>query len=166
MNKKEKQAILKILLIKEELSEKEFNNVIKFICDTASSNVSTETLIKNKLTPVKEIKETVIELIGKIKDIDSEKYNIINEFYHLTKDGTVFRTFPEVKEFIDGCGLKSLLLKTKRETVNEIIKYLLNIPKEDAVRILKNHVVSNNDNDNESYKKLSNFIINNKAGGS
>lgn len=162
MNKKEKQAILKILLIKEDLSEKEFTNVIKFICDTASSNISTETLIKDKLTSGKEIKETIIELIGKMKDIDVEKYNIINEFYHLTKDGTVFRTFPEVKEFVDSCGLKPLLSKTKHETINSIIKHLLKIPKEDAVRLLKSHVVTNNDSDNESYKKLSNFIINNK----
>ncbi|HAS7013910.1 TPA: hypothetical protein I7289_24315, partial [Vibrio parahaemolyticus] len=48
MNKKERQAILKILLIREELSEKEFNNVIHYLSEEISGSDVVEKIVKKE----------------------------------------------------------------------------------------------------------------------
>jgi hypothetical protein len=160
MNKKERQAILNILLIKENLNENEFDNVLQFITEISSNKISMEKILKDNFSSRKRNTESITQMISAFKTTDSDKYKTLNDFYKLTKDGTVFRSFPEVKIFIESSGLKQLLLKNKQETINEILRFLCSIANEEIMSLLTNHVKDTHDDGYKSYKNLSDFIIN------
>lgn len=158
VNKKERQAILKILLIREELSEKEFSNVIHYLSEEISGSDVVEKIVKKEFLGKKQSKVTTISLINDIKSTHPEKYELLSELYRATQDGTVFKGMPEIKLFLERAKIYPAKGKAKSEQIHHIFQYLVKLSYDDLNEVIKKIEYSCLDND-DSYRNLSNFII-------
>jgi len=158
MNKKERQALLKILLVREELTDKEFNNVIEFIRAELIEGQDTEKTVKKQFSSKKKNRDTITTLIMSLKDTDNEKYQRINGLYKLMQDGSILKTVSEARKFGDLLGLKNTNSQSKSDIVYNIVEALIGMESK-AVAQMISKMETTTDKHDESYHRLSEFII-------
>ncbi|WP_017092002.1 hypothetical protein [Vibrio splendidus] len=158
MNKKERQALLKILLVREELTDKEFNNVIEFIRAELSEGEDTEKTVKKQFSSKKKSRDSIAALIMSLKNTDNEKYQRINGLYKLMQDGSILKTVSEARKFGDLLGLKNTSSQSKSDIVYSIVEALVGMESK-AVALMISQMETTTDKHDESYHRLSEFII-------
>ncbi len=163
MNKKERQALLKILLIREELTDKEFCNVIDFIRQELDDKQDTEKIVKKQFSMKKKSRDSVTNLILSLKDKQQENYEIINSLYRLVQDGTVFSSVSDARKFADILGLKNTNSYNKTEVIYQIFHTLVSMEKEKLISVAS-RIEMENDKTDEKYLRLSEFIMESRKG--
>lgn len=158
MNKKERQALLKILLVREELTDKEFNNVIDFIRAELSEGQDTEKTVKKQFSYKKKSRDSITALIMSLKDTDNEKYQRINGLYKLMQDGSILKTVSEARKFGDLLGLKNTSNQSKSDVVYNIVEALVGMESKAVAQMISKMEMTTDKHD-ESYHRLSEFII-------
>lgn len=158
MNKKERQALLKILLVREELTDKEFNNVIDFIRAELSEGQDTEKTVKKQFSSKKKSRDSITALIMSLKDTDNEKYQRINGLYKLMQDGSILKTVSEARKFGDLLGLKNTSNQSKSDVVYNIVEALVGMESKVVAQMISKMEMTTDKHD-ESYHRLSEFII-------
>ncbi|EGR1860871.1 hypothetical protein QXB71_004030 [Vibrio cholerae] len=158
MNKNERQALLKILLVREELTDKEFNNVIEFIRAELNDGQDTENTIKKQFSSKKKSRDSITALILSLKDKENEKYQRINELYKLIQDGSILKTVSEARKFGDLLGLKNTSNQSKSDIVYKIIEALVGMESRTLAHMVSS-IDMTLDKHDESYRRLSEFII-------
>ncbi|WP_279146777.1 hypothetical protein [Photobacterium carnosum] len=158
MNKKERQALLKILLIREELTDKEFNNVIEFIRSELSDGQDIEKTIKKQFSSKKKSRDSITALILSLKETENEKYQYINRLYRLIQDGSILKTVSEARKFGNLLGLKNISGQSKSDINYNIIEALVGMESRTILQMVSK-VETTADKNDESYHRLSEFII-------
>ncbi|MEC4724298.1 hypothetical protein HWQ46_01885 [Shewanella sp. D64] len=165
MNKKERQALLKILLVREELTDKEFNNVIEFIRAELSDGQDTEKTIKKQFSSKKKSWDSITTLILSLKDTENEKYQIINGLHKLMQDGSILKTVSEARKFGNVLGLKDTSSQSKSDIIYNIIEALVGMESRTVAQMVSK-METTTDKHDESYHRLSEFIIESGKGAS
>lgn len=165
MNKKERQALLKILLVREELSDKEFNNVIEFIRGELIGGQSAEKIIKKQFAAKKKSRDSITALVSSLKETQQEKYELVNGLYQLVQDGSIFKTVSEVRKFSSLLGLKNINSQNKLDVTYGIFDALVKMQTADVAKVVSTVDMTTN-KDDESYHRLSEFIIESGKGAS
>lgn len=160
MNKKERQALLKILLIKEEVSDKEFNNVLKFLSEEIANDSGLSAIVKKEFSTKTRTRESIPILINKYKSEDSKKYNLLTNLYKSVQEATIFKGIPEIKLFVEKASLKEVNGKSKGELINQIFNIFMNLETNEIIRLVDENIETNPIDKDSSYKKLSEFIMN------
>lgn len=159
MNKKERQAVLKMLLIREELTDKEFINAIEFIKQELVEGTSSEQVLKNTFSTKKKNRDTIPEIFSEIKKDQPEKYRLLTELYKYVQDATIFKTVAEARQFGNMIGLNNTSSKAKQEIIFNIFKALSEMSNEIIVEQLTK-VQKPEEKSDESYQRLSKFLMN------
>lgn len=160
MNKKERQTLLKILLIREEVSEKEFNNVLNFLSEEIANDSSLSATVKKEFSTKTRTRESIPILINKYKSEDSKKYNLLTKLYKSVQEATIFKGIPEIKLFVEKTGLKGVNGKSKGEFINQIFNCLMNLETNEIIKLVDENIEFSSIDKDKSYKKLSEFIMN------
>lgn len=158
MNKKERQALLKILLIREELNEKEFNNIINFIKSELLEESNLETIVKKEFSNKKKSRDSITSLISSLKSTQQEKYKLLSELYRFVQDATILKSVSDARNFGDYIGLKNTNNQSKAEVIYSIFEEFVTIDNESVIRLVSK-IDTSTEKDDDSYKRLSDFII-------
>lgn len=161
MNKKERQAVLKMLLIREELTDKEFVNAIDFIKRELIDGNSSESVLKTNFSVKKRSRDTTPELLSELKKEQPEKHKLLTELYKYVQDATVFKTVAEARQFGRMIGLKDTGDRAKQEVITNIFKALSEMSNELIVKQMTK-VDQFTEKSDESYQRLSRFLMNTK----
>ncbi|MBY8066287.1 hypothetical protein KW467_20430 [Vibrio fluvialis] len=161
MNKKERQAVLKMLLIREELTDKEFVNAIDFIRRELIDGNSSESVLQKNFSAKKKSRDTTPELLSELKKEQPEKHRLLTELYKYVQDATVFKTVADARQFGRMIGLKDTGVQAKQEVITNIFKVLSEMSNELIVEQLTK-VDQFTEKSDEPYQKLSKFIMNSK----
>lgn len=158
MNKNERQAVLKMLLIREELTDKEFVNAIDFVKQELIGNQSTEKILKQEFSIKKKSLDKIPALLDEIKQKQPEKYELLNGLYKCAQDATIFKTVADARKFGNMIGLKNTTTQAKQEVISNIFEALSEMSHNVIVEKISNIEQASEQSD-ESYKKLSRFIM-------
>ncbi|MCF7519833.1 hypothetical protein [Pseudoalteromonas sp. L21] len=161
MNKKERQAVLKMLLIREDLTDKEFFNAIDFIRGELIEGNSLETILQKDFSVKKKSRETTPELLNELKNKQPEKYKLLTELYKYVQDATVFKSVSGARQFGRIIGLKDTDAQPKQKVISNIFKVLSEMNNELIVEQMEK-VEQFTEKSDESYQKLSKFLMNSK----
>lgn len=162
MNKNERQAVLKMLLIREELTDKEFVNAIDFIKQELISSQSTDKILKQEFSVKKKNLDKTPALLNEIKHDQPEKYELLIGLYKYVQDATIFKTVADARNFGNMIGLKNTTSLAKQEVIFNIFEALSEMSHEVIVEKMSKVELLSEQSD-ESYQKLSRFLMNSKT---
>ncbi|MCF5840954.1 hypothetical protein [Aeromonas veronii] len=158
MNAKERQALLKILLIKEELNAHEFNNVLDFIKNEIVNSGDWSDKIKKTYPQQKRNRSSLLELINDLKKDEPEKYEILHNLYKAHRSGLIFQGVADVRSFAERSKLFDVDGKNKSEIIYKLFEKLSSLRYEQLENATLN-VAKISSKDDDAYKNLSNFIM-------
>lgn len=162
MNKNERQAVLKMLIIREELTDKEFINAINFIQQELVGVQDTDSILKKEFSVKKKRLDNIPALLNEIKKEQPEKYDVLNGLYKYVQDATIFKTVIEARNFASEIGVKNISSKAKQEVIAIIFEALSDMSHEIILEKISNIKLHSEESD-ESYQRLSKFIMNKKT---
>lgn len=158
MNKNERQAVLKMLLIREDLTDKEFVNAIDFIKKELIGEANTEKILKQDFSMKKKSRDTILELLTEVKREHPDKYELLMELYKYVQDATIFKTVADARKFGNMIGLKNTNSQTKQEVISNIFETLTKMSHEVILEQMSKVEFFSAKSD-DSYQRLSKFIM-------
>lgn len=163
-----KQAILKLLTIKEEFTDKELSEAAKFISENESDDIIINWLIKNEPTKQKMDnmkKKSTIEVPSKfileLKDSSPEKYEILKRLEVLAKKGLIFKELEGIRKIGTELSKDFDTKKPRKDAISELI-FLLSQKSLPDLKALAEQIMkepSSNDKPDSDYQQLATFLI-------
>lgn len=169
MNSRVKQLILKILLIKEEFSEKDIREAVVVLrdCGTISAFIDylaqeqnedpTSRRAKPKLKPLHHQQS---KLVMKFADKDEEKYRILSEFDNLLRKGKILHRVEDIRQLGNSISKDYPKVKSRKEAVLKLVNLLSEKTTEQVREILQDCLSElSQSQDTSEYHELAQFII-------
>jgi hypothetical protein len=167
------QIALQIMLIKEQFTENEIFEAVKFLEDQGSSSslleylsgksVKAERPKRNKskgLVTDERHSRAVMALVDK----DPEKFKILSEFESLMRKKIVLTELNDIRKLAERLSKTFPPIKSREEAISKLINYIVQLPIEDIQRLISEEIASKQINSGDSeFQQLAKFIITGKS---
>jgi len=167
MNSNTRKAILKILLLKEDHTQKELSEAVKFI----SSNSETDVLkylagnklsSRSKKSSVKNIEDQTSKAVIELKGKDEEKYQLLKSFDLLVRQGELLPRLDAIKQLGARLDKGFEAGKSRKEGVPRLMRLLVNVPMVELKNIIT-EVTDESGKESSEYAELANYLIHGKT---
>jgi hypothetical protein len=175
MNSKVVQIALRISLLKEEFSEAEITEAVKFLEEQGSASALLAFLAGRKTVDFtfekkrsrhksKPLKEYRSKAVLELEDNDPEKYQLLAEFDSLIREGKILPKLEDIKKLGERLSKDFAPKNSRREAISKLMSLIANRPVDEIGEIIRRTLSSAQfENQNSDYQELARFIISGKS---
>lgn len=167
MKTKAKQAVLKIMLLQEEFTEKEIKEAVNYI--NSNKKTSLNELFKEKTnnnatqpsSDSKEFEDQESRVVQDLVNVDPEKYKILSEVDSLIRKSAILRSNEDIKNLASKLSKNFPKTKSRKESIPKIMAILADLDISKIKTVVEEILKSNNSIGSDSeYQKLAQYLIN------
>lgn len=169
MTSRIKQLALKILLLKEEFSEKEISEAVALLRDYGTQSAIIEYLAREQPEerPRERPKPTSKPLdhgqskaVTELAEKDEEKFKILSEFDSLLRKEKILPTAEDIRQLGNSISKDFPKVKSRKDGVIKLVKLLAEKSPNEVREILQACLAElTQSQDTSEYQQLANFII-------
>jgi hypothetical protein len=169
MTSRVKQLALKILLIKEEFSEKEIRDAVALLRNYGTESDLIEYLAHGHSegrTPGQEkptskpLGEIQSKIVMELADKDEEKFKILSEFDSLLRKEKILPRVEDIRRLGNSISKDFPKIKSRKDGVVKLVKLLAEKPPEQVREVLQSCLAElSQSQDTSEYQQLAQFII-------
>jgi len=161
------QIALRIALIKEEFSEKEILEAVKFLEEQETSSALLAYLAGRetmKGTPrvsrraKKAIHEQRSRAVIALEKTEPEKYRVLSEFDSLLRRKEILPNLGDIRQLGERLSKDFSARNSRRDLISKLMKLLSERPIEEVREVVENTISSSHPRDS-GYQQLADFII-------
>ena len=166
MNKRIRQASLKLMLLQEEFTKKELNEAAALL--SSGEKESLIEFLSGKPPKRNDRREATTQTgnglskaVQELKETDPQRYELLAEFEGMLRRETILPTLEEVRKVGTSASKDFQAAKSRRETIPRLMAVLGTMPL-DVLRETLHKVIEESQsacNDDNSYQKLARFLI-------
>ena len=168
MNDRVRQVILRIMLLREEFTQNEIMSAVNLLKDRgdhflykylleASGGTTKKNKSISKAKRGQKKKRGQSQTLQKMRVEDPEKFELLDRFEKLARDGLILSTNDEIRRFCKIVGKEIKLGRTAKDSIGKIVKVLAEMEFQTIKEIVKK--VPRKTGPGNSYVRLADYII-------